>query len=254
MARFFLTLSYNGSGFNGWQVQDNTPHTVQQVLEEKLSMILKEKIELVGCGRTDTGVNAKNYIAHFDSNCTDLVENKDHWIYKFNTVLPSKIAVRNIQKVKEDAHARFHATSRTYYYFVHQQKNPFIENFSWYVYGSIDFELMNTAAKVLMEYTDFTSFSKLHTQNKTNNCHITKAVWHKVAEHEWRFTITADRFLRGMVRAIVGTLILVGKNRITIQDLRKIIEAKDRSAAGQNVPPHALFLTGINYPKELFVE
>jgi tRNA pseudouridine38-40 synthase len=254
MARYFLTLSYNGSGFNGWQVQENSPNTVQQVLEEKLSMILKEKISLVGCGRTDAGVNAKNYIAHFDSHCKDLIENKTHWIYKFNTVLPVNIGVQNIQKVKEEAHARFHAEARTYYYFLHRQKNPFIENFSWYVYGEIDFELMNKAALVLTEYSDFTSFSKLHTQNKTNNCKITKAVWHKVAEHEWRFTIRADRFLRGMVRAIVGTLILVGKNKITISEFRKIIEAKDRSVAGQNVPGHALFLTGIKYPKDLFIE
>jgi tRNA pseudouridine38-40 synthase len=254
MSRFFLTLSYDGAGFNGWQVQDNTPNTVQQVLEEKLSMILKEKIEIVGCGRTDTGVNAKNYVAHFDSSCIDLIENKQHWIYKFNTVLPSSGAIKNIEKMTDEAHARFHAVSRTYYYFLHQQKNPFIERYSWYVYGSVDFELMNKAAEVLYQYSDFTSFSKLHTQNKTNNCKITKAVWHKVAENEWRFTITADRFLRGMVRAIVGTLILIGKNKITIAEFRRIIEAKDRAAAGQNVPAHALFLTGIQYPKEIYLD
>lgn len=254
MPRFFLTLSYDGAGFNGWQVQDNTPNTVQQVIEEKMSMILKEKIEIVGCGRTDTGVNAKNYVAHFESNIPDLIENKDHWIYKFNTVLPASIAIRNIQKVTDEAHARFHAASRTYYYFLHQQKNPFIERYSWHVYGSIDFELMNKAAQVLMEYTDFTSFSKLHAQTKTNNCKITKALWQKVAENEWRFTIRADRFLRGMVRSIVGTLLLVGKNKITIAEFRKIIEAKDRGAAGQNVPAHALFLTGIEYPKEVYLD
>lgn len=254
MARFFLTLSYNGAHFNGWQVQDNTPYTVQQVLEEKLSMLLKEKIEITGCGRTDTGVHAKNYVAHFNSHCMDLISNKKHWMYKFNTVLPSSIGIQNIQKVRDEAHARYNAESRTYYYFIHQHKNPFIENYSWYVYGDIDFELMNKAAKVLSEYTDFTSFSKLHTQNKTNNCRITKAVWQKVAENEWRFTISADRFLRGMVRAIVGTLLLVGKNKITIDGLKKIIEAKDRNVAGQNVPAHALFLTGLKYPKDLFIE
>src|SRR4051812_29721972 len=125
MARYFLTLSYNGANFNGWQIQDNTPNTVQQVLEEKVSMILKERIEFVGCGRTDTGVNAKNYVAHFDCNCKDLIENKEHWIYKFNTVLPLEIAVQNIQSVTLGAHARFDAFSRTYYYFIHQKKNPF---------------------------------------------------------------------------------------------------------------------------------
>lgn len=252
MARFFLTLSYNGTVYNGWQVQENTPNTVQQVLQEKLSMILKEKIEIMGCGRTDAGVHAKNFVAHFNSHCADLISNKSQWIYKFNTVLPVNVSIHNIQQVKEDAHARFHAQERNYYYFLHRQKNPFIENYSWYVYGDIDFELMNKAALILLEFTDFTSFSKIHTQNKTNNCKITKAVWQKVADNEWRFTIRADRFLRGMVRAIVGTLMLVGKNKITLSDFKKIIEAKDRSVAGQNVPAHALFLTGIKYPKELF--
>jgi tRNA pseudouridine38-40 synthase len=254
MARYFLTLSYNGSKFNGWQIQENTIMTVQQVLQEKVSMLLKEPIELMGCGRTDTGVHAKNYVAHFNSHCSDLITNKKHWIYKFNTVLPPEISVQDIRKVKDDAHARFNAEARTYYYFIHQHKNPFIENFSLYVHGPIDFDIMNTAAKALYDYTDFTSFSKLHTQNKTNNCKISKAVWQKVAANEWRFTITADRFLRGMVRAIVGTLLLVGKNKISVQDFRKIIEAKDRAVAGNNVSAHALFLTGIKYPKELFID
>lgn len=254
MARYFLTLSYNGSGFNGWQIQDNTPNTVQQILEEKVSMILKEKIEFVGCGRTDAGVNAKNYVAHFESNSKDLIENKTHWIYKFNTVLPFEIAVQDIKAVNLGAHARFDAISRTYYYFIHQQKNPFINNFSLYVYGDIDFDIMNKAAQILLEYQDFTSFSKLHTQNKTNNCKITKAVWQKTNIGQWRFTISADRFLRGMVRAIVGTLLLVGKNKITLDEFRKIIEAKDRNMAGANVPPNALFLVGIKYPKEIFSE
>lgn len=254
MARFFLTLSYNGADYNGWQIQDNTPATVQQVLEEKMSMILKEQIELTGCGRTDTGVNAKNYVAHFNSSCQDLIENKKHWLYKFNTVLPVSIGIQNIQAVKEAAHARFDAQSRTYFYFIHQLKNPFIENFSWHFHGHVDFELMNKAALTLLDYTDFTSFSKAHTQNKTNNCKITKAVWHKVAENEWRFTITADRFLRGMVRAIVGTLLMVGRNKITIAEFRKIIEAKDRALAGANAPAQALFLTGIKYPKDIYLE
>ncbi|MBA2610616.1 MAG: tRNA pseudouridine(38-40) synthase TruA [Bacteroidetes bacterium] len=254
MARYFLTLSYNGTNFNGWQIQDNTPNTVQQVLEEKVSMILKERVEFSGGGRTDTGVNAKNYVAHFESNCKDLIENKDHWIYKFNTVLPIEISVQNIQSVLPAAHARYSATSRTYYYFIHRKKNPFIDNFSLYVYGDLDFELMNKAASFLLEYSDFTSFSKLHTQNKTNNCIITKAIWQKTNIDQWRFTISADRFLRGMVRAIVGTLLLVGKNKISLSDFKKIIEAKDRKAAGTNVEAKALFLVGINYPKEIFSE
>jgi len=254
MARFFLTLSYNGAEFNGWQVQENTPNTVQQVLEEKMSMLLKEKIEVVGCGRTDTGVNARNFIAHFNSHCPDLISNKKHWIYKFNTVLPSSVSVNDIRKVKEDAHARYTAEQRTYYYFLHQKKNPFIENFSWYVYGQLDFELMNKAAAELLNYEDFSSFSKSNTQVKTNICKISKAVWQKCGEDQWRFTISADRFLRGMVRAIAGTLVQVGKERISISDFKKIIEAKDRKVAGENAPAHALFLTGIKYPKEIFIE
>jgi tRNA pseudouridine38-40 synthase len=254
MARFFLTLSYNGTDFNGWQIQDNTANTVEQVLEDKLSMLLKEPIDLIGCGRTDTGVHARNYVAHFDSHCTDLIGNKNHWIYKFNTVLPSTIAIQDIQKVKDTAHARFDATRRVYYYYLSRQKNPFRDAFSWYVYGELDFDLMNKAAETLLEYEDFTSFSKLNTQNKTNNCRITRAVWQKSGAHEWRFTIRADRFLRGMVRAIVGTLVMVGKNKITVSDFRKIIEAKNRQAAGNNAPANALFLTGISYPKDIYSE
>jgi tRNA pseudouridine38-40 synthase len=254
MSRFFLTLSYSGRDFNGWQIQENTPNTVEQVMEEKLSMLLKEKIDLVGCGRTDTGVNARNYIAHFDSQCADLITNKKHWIYKFNTVLPASIAVSDIHLVNSTAHARFDATSRVYYYHLSRQKNPFRDQYTWYVYGDLDFEVMNKAAKILKEYRDFTSFSKLHTQNKTNDCVISEAVWHYSADNEWRFTIKADRFLRGMVRAVVGTLVLVGKGKMTLDDFRRIIEAKDRQLAGSNAPAHALFLTGISYPNKIYHE
>jgi tRNA pseudouridine38-40 synthase len=254
MARYFLKLSYNGSNFNGWQVQENTPNTVQQIIQEKISMLLKEPIELVGCGRTDAGVHAKNYVAHFDSHCPDLISNKAHWVYKIGTILPPEISIQDIMEVDEKAHARFDALSRTYYYFLHQQKNPFIERFSYYVYGDLDLELMNKAALVLLEYQDFTSFSKLNTQTHTNNCKITKAVWQKVGEDEWRFTIRADRFLRGMVRAIVGTLLQVGKNKMTIEEFRKVIEAKDRAKAGNNVPANALFLVAIEYPKDQYSE
>lgn len=253
MARYFLTLSYNGSDFNGWQAQLNTPHTVQQVLEEKLSMLLREKITLTGCGRTDTGVNARNYIAHFDSLDLSLAKKKKDWIHKFNNILPDSIVVSDIKPVIENAHARFHATQRVYNYYLAQTKDPFRKAFTWYVYGELDFELMNTAAAFLLEYNDFTSFSKLNTQNKTNNCRITRAAWHKCGEHEWRFTISSDRFLRGMVRAIVGTLVLVGKNKISLQQFRQIIESKNRNVAGMNAPANALFLAGIKYPEEVYV-
>jgi tRNA pseudouridine38-40 synthase len=254
MPRYFLTLSYNGANYNGWQVQENTPNTIEQVLEEKISMILKEKIDLVGCGRTDTRVSAKNFVAHFDSKHKDLIENKKHWIYKFNTVLPPSIAVSDIQQVKEEAHARYDAQERVYFYFLHRKKNPFIEDKSWYLYGDLDFEKMNEAAQLLLEYKDFSCFSKAHTGNKTNFCKINKAVWQKVAEEEWRFTIKADRFLRGMVRAIVGSLVLVGKNKMSLKEFRKVIEGKERAAAGANSPAHALFLTGIKYPKEIYLD
>lgn len=251
MQRFFISLSYNGTTFNGWQIQSNTPNTIQQVIEDKMSMILKERIELVGCGRTDTGVSAKNYVAHFDTMLQDIHQNKEHWIYKFNTVLPESISINDIYRVKPSAHARFDAIERTYYYHVHQHKNPFINQFSTYIYGELDFELMNKAALILLEHSDFTSFSKLHAQTKTNNCKITRAVWQKTNINEWRFVISADRFLRGMVRAIVGTLILVGKNKITLDDFNEIIKSKDRSKAGNNMAPEALFLTRIKYPETI---
>lgn len=145
MSRYFIKLAYNGTNYNGWQVQENTPNTIQQVLEEKLTMLLKEPIEVMGCGRTDTGVHARNYFAHFNCLNTDLTENSEHWVYKLNNVLPPDISIFFIQKAKEDAHARFDAITRTYHYYLHQHKNPFLENFSWHQYGEIDFELMNKA-------------------------------------------------------------------------------------------------------------
>jgi tRNA pseudouridine38-40 synthase len=159
-----------------------------------------------------------------------------------------------LQKVINNAHARFDAINRTYHYFIHQQKNPFLESFSYYLFGEIDFELMNVAAAEFYKYNEFTSFSKLHAQTKTNNCKITKAVWEKMETKQWRFTITADRFLRGMVRAVVGTLLLVGKHKITVSDFKNIIESKKRQNAGNNAPAQALILAEINYPTQLFSE
>jgi tRNA pseudouridine38-40 synthase len=252
MSRYFIKLAYNGTKYNGWQIQENTPNTIQQILQEKLLMLLQESIEVSGCGRTDTGVHARNFYANF--NCeTDLSENPQHWVYKLNTVLPSDISVFSIQKVKEDAHARFDATARTYHYYVHQHKNPFIENFSWYQYGPIDFELMNKAAEILLDTKDFTSFSKLHTQVKTNICYVSEASWMQISDNEWCFVITADRFLRNMVRAIVGTLLLVGRNKITLSAFKKIIAEKKRTEAGMSAPAHGLFLAEIQYPEELFL-
>jgi tRNA pseudouridine38-40 synthase len=201
-------------------------------------------MEVVGAGRTDTGVHARKMFAHFDSEyeleCPQLV-------YKLNKLLPRDIAVQQVERVADDMHARFSAKSRTYHYYVHLDKNPFLRSYSWQVYGNPDFELMNRAAAVLMEYTDFTSFSKVNTDTKTNDCTITEAHWDRVADGQWRFTITANRFLRNMVRAIVGTLIEVGRGRMTIEQLRNVVDAKDRCRAGDSVPGNALFLVDVKY-------
>jgi tRNA pseudouridine38-40 synthase len=209
-----------------------------------MSILLRKPMEVVGAGRTDTGVHARKMVAHFDYDeevdCPQLV-------YKLNKLLPRDIAVQQVEPVAEDMHARFSAKSRTYHYFVHMGKNPFLRSYSWQVYGNIDFELMNQAASVLMEYKDFTSFSKVNTDTKTNDCTITEAHWDRVGEDQWCFTITANRFLRNMVRAIVGTLMEVGRGRMTIEQLRRVIDAKDRCCAGDSVPGNALFLVQVKY-------
>ena len=241
--RYFITFSYDGTAYHGWQIQ---PHSisVQEELQKALSTLLRQTIEVVGAGRTDTGVHARKMIAHFDFetavDCPQLV-------YKLNKILPKDIAVQKVEQVADDMHARFSATSRTYHYFVHLAKDPFQRAYSWQVYGEPDFELMNEAAKVLMEYRDFTSFSKVNTDTKTNDCTITEAYWDRVGDGQWRFTITANRFLRNMVRAIVGTLVEVGRGRMTIAQLRQVIEAKDRCRAGDSVPGNALFLVEVEY-------
>lgn len=252
MPRYFIQISYNGTNYNGWQKQENTPHTVQQVLQEKLSMIAGNTIEVVGCGRTDTGVHAKDYFAHFDSDKPDLHLPEANYVYKLNKVLPFEIAVKRIYSVKEDASARFDAECRTYDYFIHRQKNPFIYNSSLYVFGKLDIELMNTAAEYLLSVIDFTSFSKVNTQNKTNNCTVTFAKWIRINEEEYVFKITANRFLRNMVRAIVGTLLEVGKGKITLDAFKAIVASKNRSDAGMSVPGHALYLVNIQYPETIF--
>ena len=241
--RYFITFSYDGTAYHGWQIQ---PHSVsvQEEIQKALSTLLRRPMEVVAAGRTDTGVHARKMFAHFDSEyeleCPQLV-------YKLNKLLPRDIAVQQVERVADDMHARFSAKSRTYHYYVHLDKNPFLRSYSWQVYGNPDFELMNRAAAVLMEYTDFTSFSKVNTDTKTNDCTITEAHWDRVADGQWRFTITANRFLRNMVRAIVGTLIEVGRGRMTIEQLRNVVDAKDRCRAGDSVPGNALFLVDVKY-------
>ena len=241
--RYFITLSFDGTAYHGWQIQ---PHSVsvQEELQKTLTTLLRMPVEVVGAGRTDTGVHARKMVSHFDINaeldCQQLV-------YKLNKLLPRDIAVQHVEQVSDDLHARFSAKSRTYHYYVHLGKNPFLRSYSWQLYGNPDFELMNKAAVVLMEYMDFTSFSKVNTDTKTNDCTITEAHWDRVGEGQWRFTITANRFLRNMVRAIVGTLMEVGRGRMTIEQLRQVIEAKDRCRAGDSVPGNALFLVDVKY-------
>ena len=241
--RYFITFSYDGTAYHGWQIQPYSV-TVQEELQKALSILMRKPMEVVGAGRTDTGVHARKMIAHFDH---DEVLDCPQLVYKLNKLLPRDIAVQHVEPVADDMHARFSAKSRTYHYYVHLDKNPFLRSYSWQVYGNPDFELMNRAARVLMEYKDFTSFSKVNTDTKTNDCTITEARWDRVGEDQWRFTVTANRFLRNMVRAIVGTLMEVGRGRMTIEQLRSVIEAKDRCRAGDSVPGNALFLVEVLY-------
>lgn len=245
MLRYFITFSYDGTAYHGWQIQPNAK-TVQETLQKALSVILRSAIEVVGAGRTDTGVHARKMVAHFDAEFPPSLQLSDV-VYKLNKLLPHDIVVSSIKSVHEDMHARFSAKKRTYHYFLHLQKDPFLRSYSWQLYGSLDFEKMNEAALVLKEYRDFTSFSKVNTDTKTNDCTVIEAFWEQVAPHQWRFTITANRFLRNMVRAVVGTLVEVGRGRLTLQQFRQVIEAKNRCSAGESVPAHGLFLVDVDY-------
>lgn len=250
MNRYFIRLSFDGRNYHGWQSQKNAP-SVQTLLEKSLSMMLGSEIRLTGCGRTDAGVHAAMFYAHFNSRMISL-EERLNLVYKLNGYLPADIGIHGILPVKEDAHARFDAVSRTYRYQISRQKDPFLKDFAYYIFGPLDVNRMNHGAAVVMEYRDFTSFSKLHTQVKTNDCRIMEARWEE-REHLLIFTITADRFLRNMVRAIVGTLLELGRNKITLDDLRRIILLKDRQQAGFSVPAWGLFLERVDYPEEIFL-
>ncbi|PLW99262.1 MAG: tRNA pseudouridine(38-40) synthase TruA [Marinilabiliales bacterium] len=243
MHRYFIKLAYKGTHYHGWQIQDNA-HTVQAELNQKISLMLGETVNLVGCGRTDTGVHAMEFYAHFD--ISKELDQLDHLAYKLNGFLPEDIVVFEIFEVPTDFHARFDAQSRTYKYDISQRKNPFAMGQTFYYHGQLDVVKMNAACEILYEYTDFTSFSKLHTQTKTNHCTIYKAKWEKVGD-ELVFTIQADRFLRNMVRAIVGTMLEIGSGKLQVDELHRIIEAKDRSDAGFSVPAEGLFLEKVVY-------
>ena len=271
MGRYFIHLAYNGACYNGWQTQPELP-TVQLTLENALSTLLRTPIAVVGCGRTDTGVHASDFYAHFDAegavDCNQLV-------FKLNNLLPPDIAIYDIFPVADNAHARFDATARTYQYHVSDRRLPFRQGQYCRIFFRPDIALMNEAARVLMEYEDFTSFAKLHTQVKTNICHLSEARWdfvpvksyelrvkseadayeklrtqnsELITDYEWVFTIRSNRFLRNMVRSVTGTLLDVGRGKLTIDGMREIIEKKDRCAAGVSMPACGLFLTKVEYP------
>lgn len=248
MSRYFIYLGYNGKNYCGWQVQPNGI-TVQEKIEEALSTLFRSSVSIVGAGRTDTGVHARMMVAHFDWD--EVIADFPFLVEKLNRLLPKDIAIYKIIPVRTDAHARFDALSRTYNYYITTNKDPFNYEFVYKMHGTLDFQMMNEACEILYDYIDFTSFSKLHTDVKTNNCHISYAKWEQ-KDDRWVFTITADRFLRNMVRAIVGTLIEVGRGKLSVEGFKEVIEAKERGRAGMSVPGHALFLAAIQYPEELF--
>lgn len=250
MPRYFIKLSFDGTAYHGWQSQTNA-NTVQSELERALSVILKSTIDVTGAGRTDTGVHAKDYLAHFDFEESLDKEKIDKIIYQLNCILPNDISIHEIISVKDEAHARFDAVSRTYRYYITTKKNVFNRSYAYHLYEKADVQKMNEAAWLLLSVTDFTSFAKLHTQTNTNNCKVTKAIWEQNNDN-LIFTITADRFLRNMVRAIVGTLLEVGTGKTTLEGFREIIESQNRSKAGYSVPAKGLFLEEIIYPEDIF--
>ena len=243
--RYFIHLAYRGAKFHGWQSQPNAI-SVQSVIEEALTKVMREPIKIVGAGRTDAGVNAHSMVAHFDA--SQPIANVEGLVRGLNSLIGQDIAIYSITPVHDDAHARFDATARTYHYYAHSSKSPFCYELSWQAPASLDYEKMNEAAKILLEIDDFTSFAKLHADNKTNICRVTEARWESLGDGRWVFIITADRFLRNMVRAVVGTLVDVGRGKISIDDFRRIIDEKNRCSAGTSMPGHALFLWDVKYP------
>jgi tRNA pseudouridine38-40 synthase len=243
--RYFIQIKFKGTNYHGWQLQPNAT-SVQEELNKALSTSFNKNIETMGCGRTDTGVHASKFYAHFnlDSEIEDIAKR----IKSLNFLLPQDISVDKIIAVNNDAHARFDATYRTYHYFIHTSKNPFINEISSKIHQQLNFSLMNEAAQILLKYTDFGCFCKSHTQLLTNLSTITKAQWNVLETDKYYFEITANRFLRNMVRAIVGTLFMVGEGKITVQDFEQILISKDRRKAGKSVDACGLFLVDIVYP------
>ena len=243
--RYFIHLSYFGKSFHGWQVQPNAV-SVQEVLNTQLSLLCGEKVYAVGAGRTDTGVHAKQMYAHFDT--------EKRWdenlTYRLNKMVGPDVAIKEVVEVSAEAHTRFDAIYREYEYKVVQYKDPFLQDLVWYVPYDLDFTLMNKAAEFLLGKRDFGAFSRSNTQVKTNICKVQRAEWQQLSGH-WVFYIGSDRFLRNMVRAIVGTLVQVGCGKLDVNNIKEILESKDRSKAGESAPAHGLYLTKVIYPKEI---
>jgi tRNA pseudouridine38-40 synthase len=248
--RYFIKISFKGTNYRGWQIQPRAI-TVQGTLTNAISLILKEEIALTGAGRTDSGVHAMNYFAHFDSVRSDLDKGED-LKRKLNSFLPFDILIQDIFKVNNNVHARYDAISRTYHYIVILNKNPFLKDFSHHFYGDVNINSMNEACLILKKHTDFTSFGKLHGNNKTNICKLIDAEWREISKGVIILRITADRFLRGMVRAIAGTMLTIGSGKMSSNQIEKIFSEMNRSAAGMSAPASGLFLTNICYSKDIF--
>lgn len=252
MQRYFIHLSYDGTRYHGWQIQPNGI-SVEETIEKALTTLLRQPIDIVGAGRTDTGVHASRMTAHFDFGAddhTDVTLDCNQLVYRLNRMLPPDISINKVEAVGNDMHARFSATRRTYHYYIHTRKDPFLQNYSWEVHYPLDFDKMNNAAQYLIGKKDFKCFCKAGTDVKTTICDVTEAGWEKIDDDRtprYRFTVSADRFLRNMVRAIVGTLVNVGRGKTTIEEFEQIVNAGSRSDAGESVPGKALFLSDIQY-------
>ena len=247
--RYFVTFSYDGGRYHGWQIQPNGD-SVQERLQRALTTLLRENIAVTGAGRTDAGVHARMMVAHFDTDvCFEAADgiNGAQLAYKLNRLLPQDISVQRVERVSDEMHARFSATSRMYRYYIHLVKNPFLRSYSCETHYPLDFSRMNEAARMLLSYEDFGAFCKSGADVKTTLCQVMKAEWVQTSETKWYFEIRANRFLRNMVRAVVGTLIDVGRGRLTLDEFRKVVEGKRRTEAGESMPGNALFLEDITY-------
>lgn len=242
--RYFITFAYDGTRYHGWQVQPNAD-SVQARLNDALSKLLAAPTSCVGAGRTDTGVHASKMVAHFD---TDRELDCEHFAFRLNRIVPEDIAIQRVERVDDELHARFSAVRRTYHYFVYHDKNPYRRHYANRLHFVPDYDKMNAAAALLLEVADFTSFSKLNNDQATNICDVQHARWVQIEEDYWRFEITANRFLRNMVRAVVGTLLEVGRGRMSLAEFARVVAAKDRCSAGESVAANALFLVDVEYP------